>query len=216
MTSRSHYRFGCALFIIFACLFFVIIVLEHRVVVQFVSLFDEILPVYVLEINNKIMKAIHEQTATYLMVVSAMGAVYLYVMRTESQWNILLLVRDMFHLWISIPQLTGQMITLTKNTLRVPQNAMRKVIAESFGVAEQDFRKAINTLDRMWAETSYMKWWLTQARNAGGDESFFAEESFAFDKLVDNLCQISFGFEHWKFGTDPAMAANIPQKERTA
>jgi hypothetical protein len=44
----------------------------------------------------------------------------------------------MIHRWISIPQLTGQIITLTKNSLRVPQVAMQKVIAESFGVAEQD------------------------------------------------------------------------------
>jgi hypothetical protein len=214
MTSRLHYWVGCALFMIFACLFFVIIVIEHREVIKFVGLYEKILPVGVAEINQQFLQAINEQTSTYLMIVSAMGAVYLYVLRTESEWNVLLLVRDMILRWISIPQLTGQIITLTKNSLRVPNDAIQEVIAESFGVAEQDFRKGINTIDRMWAETSYMRWWLTQARNAGGDESFFAEESFAFDRLADDLHQMSFAFEQWKLGTNPALSAEIPRLVR--
>jgi hypothetical protein len=127
MTSRSHYWIGCVLFVIFACLFFVIIVLEHRDVVRLVSLLNGILPVSVTEINKEIMQAIEKQTTTYLMmIVIAMGVVYLYVLKTESQWNILLLVRNMIHHWISIPQLTGQIITLTINSLCVPKDAIQK------------------------------------------------------------------------------------------
>jgi hypothetical protein len=214
MTSRSHYWIGCVLFIIFSCLFFVIIVIEHRDVVHLVSFFSGILPPSVTEINNNIMQAVDKQTTPYLLVVFAMGAVYLYVLRTEAEWNILLLVRNMIHHWISIPQLTGQIIGLTINSLCVPKEAIQKVIEESFEVAEHDFQKGITTPDRMWAETSYMKWWLTRARNAGGDESFFTEESFAFDRLVDDLHQTSFAFKQWKSGINPEIVADIPQRVR--
>src|SRR5262249_20891260 len=65
-------------------------------------------------------------------------------------------------------------------------------------VAEQDFRKDINTPDRKWAEISYMRWWMTQGADAGGDATFFAETSFAFDKLVADADDAATDMREWK------------------
>jgi hypothetical protein len=192
MTSRMQYRLGTLTFVILACGFFLLLVYEHRQVVKVASLFDVI--------PQNILQAVDDQSAPYLMIVAAMGAVYLYVLTKEAEWNVLLMMRDMIYRWISIPQLAVQIVAQMRFTLRVPQQAVAAVIASSAGVVEQDFRKDSNTPDRLWAETCYMKWWLTQGHDAGEDATFFTEESFGFDKLLEELRRVSRDVTSWKSG----------------
>src|SRR5262249_54413434 len=113
--------------------------------------------------NDEFFKAISDKSASYLMIVAAMSGVYLYLLKLEKPWNVLLMMRDVIQTWISVPQLAKRIMAEIQFRLRVPADAVPQVIASSDGlVAEQDFHKDINTPDRKWAEISYMKWWMTQ------------------------------------------------------
>ena len=128
--------------------------------------------------------------------------------RHVAEWNVLLMMRDVIHSWISVPKLAKQIIAQIRFSLRVPQAALTNVIASSPGVVEQDFRKDPNTPDRMWAEICYMKWWLTQGHDAGDDATFFTEESFGFDKLMEEFHQASWTMGQWKSGSAASLVAS--------
>jgi hypothetical protein len=199
MTSRIQYRLGSWLFIGFACGFFLLLVYLHRDVANLSSVAGDVFP-------KGLIDAVKDQSASYLTIIAAMGAVYLYLLTKEAQWNVLLIMRDLIYRWISIPQLAGQIVAQIRYSLHIPQEAIAAVIASSVGVGEQDFRKDANTPDRLWAETCYMKWWLTQGHDAGEDATFFLEESFGFDKLLGELEQTSRDLIAWKSGPPANLA----------
>ncbi|MFY9696764.1 MAG: hypothetical protein WAK34_00305, partial [Rhodoplanes sp.] len=119
MTSRSQYRLGSWVFVIFACGFFLLLVREHRQVISTVSLLQASLP-----IPKGVLTAMEDQSPPYLAVIIAMGAVYLYLLTKEAEWNVLLMMRDVIQRWISIPQLSGQIIAQIRYSLRVPEDAI--------------------------------------------------------------------------------------------
>lgn len=200
MTSRQQYRLGSFVFVLFSCGFFLLLVHENRDVMALAPL--------VPAIPESVLQAAKDQSAPYLVVIAAMGAVYLYLLTKEAQWNVLLMTRDAIQSWISVPQLAKQIIAQIRFSLRVPQDVLPQVIASSPGVVEQDFKKDSNTPDRMWAEISYMKWWLTQGHDAGDDATFFTEESFGFEKLMDEFQQASLTMTQWKSGAPAGLAAS--------
>jgi hypothetical protein len=194
MTSRKQYRLGGCAFVAFACGFFLLLIHEHRQVLELAK------PLNI--IPHNISGAINDQSTPYLIIVAAMGAAYLYCLTYEKPWNVLLLMRDVIQSWISVPHLAKRIIAQIQFSLRVPRGMVSEVIAASNGVVvEQDFYKDVNTPDRKWAETCYMKWWLTQGLDAGGDATFFTEASFAFNKLVDDFSKISRAMGKWKSGS---------------
>jgi hypothetical protein len=200
MTSRGQYLLGSWFFIGFACGFFLLLVYAHRQVIDTASMFGgDVIP-------KNILDAVKDQSASYLTIFAAIGAVYLYLLTKEAQWNVLLIVRDLIYRWISIPQLASQIVAQIRFALHVPQDAIAAVIASSAGVGEQDFRKDSCTPDRLWAETCYMKWWITQGQEAGEDATFFTEESFGFDKLLGELEQTSRDLSAWKSGARADLA----------
>ena len=199
MTSPQQYRFGSWIFVLFACSFFLLLVHEHREVVAAAAVMEDWIP-------KNILQAVNDQSDSYLLVIAAMGGVYLYFLSKEAQWNVLLMMRDVIHGWISIPQLAGQIVAQIRFSLRVPQAAIAEVIGNSEGVHEQDFRKARNTPDRLWAEICYMKWWLTQGHNAGEDATFFTEETFGFEQLLSQFEQASWAVGRWKSGAAADLA----------
>jgi len=201
MTSRRQYQLGGWAFVAFACGFFLLLIHEHRQIV----LLAEPLKI----IPESVMAAINDKSAPYLLVVVAMGAVYVYCLTYEKPWNILLMMRDVIQSWISVPQLARQIVAQIQFSLRVPPDAIADVVARSKGVVtEQDFYKDINTPDRKWAETCYMKAWLTQGVDSGGDATFFTEECFAFDKLDTDFRRTVPAMRNWKAGADSNVDAS--------
>jgi hypothetical protein len=200
MTSRQQYRLGSFAFVLFACGFFLLLVHENRSVIALASLLPAI--------PESLLQAANDQSAPYLVVIAAMGAVYLYLLTKEARWNVLLMMRDVIQSWISVPQLAKQIMAQIRFSLRIPQDVLPKVIASSPEVVEQDFRKDSNTPDRMWAEICYMKWWLTQGQDAGDDATFFTEESFGFEKLMEEFQQASLTMSQWKSGAPVGLAAS--------
>ena len=199
MTSRMQYRIGSSIFIAFACALFLLLVYAHRDVIAVASMFGGMIP-------KNILDAVKDQSASYLLIVTAIGAIYLYLITKEGEWNVLLIIRDLIYRWISIPQLAGEIVAQIRFSLRVPQEAVAAVIANSVGVTEQDFHKDPNAPDRLWAETCYMRWWLTQGHDSGQDATFFLEESFGFDKLLVEYEQVSHDLLTWKSGPPANLA----------
>jgi hypothetical protein len=189
MTSRRQYWFGASAFASFACGFFLLLVQQHEHVIELVK------PLNIL--SEDLVKAVSSKSASYLAIVVVMAAVYLYCLQLEKPWNVLLMMRDVIQSWISVPQLAKRLMAEIQFHLRVPADVIPKVVAASGGlVLEQDFYKDINTPDRKWAEISYMRWWMTQ--DAGGNASFFAEASFAFDTLTADADKAAPDMRKWK------------------
>ena len=193
MTSPQQYRLGSIVFIIFASGFFLLLVYEHKEVARVADLFGE-------GLAKNIIAAIKDDAAPYLLVVAAMCAVYLYCLKKEANWNLLLMMRDAIHTWISIPQLAGEIVGNIQFSLNVPPDAITAVIGNSTDVVEADFHKGRNTPERIWAETCYMKWWLTQGQRAGQDGIFFTEPSFGFEELLKQFDKAATRMGAWKAG----------------
>src|SRR5262249_20744617 len=207
MTSRHLYRLGRWLFALFACSFFVLLVYEHR---QGVAVRPDLGWV-----PGGVLKAVKEQSTSYLVVVGAMGAVYLYVLTKEMEWNVLLMMRDVIHSWISVPQLAKQIIVQIRYSLHVPTDAIAPTVADSPAVVAEDFEKDRKTPDRIWAELCYMRWWLRHRQDAAQGATFFAEESFAFDPLMVEFQRAAQDMTTWKAGAvGDLVASNFPQALR--
>jgi len=120
---------------------------------------------------------------------------------------VLLMMRNTIQSWISIPELARKIVAQIQLSLHVPPAAIAELAGGATGLSEQDFRKDRNTPDRQWAETCYMKWWLTPRQEAGEDASFFADESFGFEKLLRDFDETSLVMRSWRSAgaADPAI-----------
>jgi hypothetical protein len=161
MTNPQQYRLGSLIFVVFASAFFLLLVYRHKEVVAVAKVFGE-------GLGNDIIAAVEADAAPYLLVVAAMASVYLYCLKKEADWNVLLRMRDAIHSWISIPQLAGEIVAQIRFSMNVPAGAVTEVVRSSPELVEQDFHKDRATPDRIWAETCYMKWWLARQQDAGG------------------------------------------------
>lgn len=197
MTSRGQYQLGSWTFAALASLFFFLLVFEHRQVFELASVLSSYLPDGILK---TLLDAAAKDTASQLVVIAAVGGIYLFVLSKEGPWNVVLMMRDAIYRCISIPQLASRIVDQIRFSLKVPAAARSAVIAGTPGLVEQDFQKAPNTPDRRWAETCYMKWWLVQGQDAGDDATFFAEQSFGFDALLSELQDVSRAMSTWKSG----------------
>jgi hypothetical protein len=202
MTSRQQYRLGSWLFVIFAWGFFLLLIYEHRQVVAAVSVFENELPG---SVKNALM-AVNDESASYLLIVVTVGSVYLYLLTKEAQWNVLLMMRNTIQSWISIPGLAKDIVERIQSSLHVPTHAITQISAESESVGEQDFHKDRNTPDRQWAETCYMRWWLTPRRESGADATFFNEETYGFKDLVREFKLTALAMRACRSGDEAAPA----------
>jgi hypothetical protein len=194
MTGRGQYQLGSLIFVIFASAFFLLLVRLHREVVGILDLVP--LPV---TIPKEIRQAIDDQSGSYLAIVGVMGAIYLYFLTKESEWNFLLMMRDVIQRWISIPQLAGRIVNQIRLSLRVPEDAVANVIsADTSGIAKQDFYKAANTPDRIWAEACYMRWWLERRYDTREDATFFTADEVGYGNFSAEFQRVSSDMARWK------------------
>src|SRR5688572_18881849 len=202
MTSRGQYLLGSWLFIVFAAFVFLLIVYLHKEVIQVAELAGAPVP-------KTVSEAVLKSEASYLMIIFAMGGVYLYLLQKETNWNILLMMRDLIQSWISVPQLGHKIVTEIQYALKVPGGAVADVIRDSVALSESDFRKDRRTIDRMWAELSYLRWWMLERRSSGDDATFFAEPSFSLDELLTQYNNVALAVSPLKEGRplQPPMTA---------
>jgi hypothetical protein len=194
MTSPQQYRLGGWVYVAFACLFFFLLVLEHRDVLELAEPF-KIIP-------DSILAAAKAKSASYLAIVVAIGAVYLALLKLEAPWNVLLIPRNLIRTCISVPELVRQIKTKIQYALCIPGDEILKVVAAAGGtVTAEDFGKDRSTPERKWAEICYMKEWLTRALAAAEDTPFFGEASFAFPTLMADFEAASGAMAGRKAGT---------------
>ena len=207
MTSPQQYRLGSFSFAAFAAGFFLLLIYRHKEVAAVSKVFGE-------GLSKSIIDAVEADAAPYLLVVAAMGMIYLYCLKKEASWNVLLMMRDAIQSWISIPKLAGDIVAQIKFSMRVPPGSVAQVLSNSAEVVEQDFHKDRNTPDRIWAETCYMKWWLTRGEGAGEDAIFFTEQSFGFQDLLAEVDEATTRMRTWKAGghIEPLAAAELVKK----
>ena len=117
MTSPQQYRLGSWMFVIFACGFFLLLVYEHRQVVEVASVFQKELP----EVIRDWLEAAKGESPSYLLIIAGIGAIYLYLLTREAQWNVLLMMRNTIQSWISIPELARKIVAQIQLSLHVPR-----------------------------------------------------------------------------------------------
>jgi hypothetical protein len=181
LTSPEYYRFGMAVFVIVVSFIFLVLIYLHREVVAVVDLFK--IPFVPEAYVKQMMEAVSKDTAPYLLIVVIIGALYLYLLHKEAEWNVLLMLRDVIHIWIAIPNRVGTIVEEISHSLSVPQASVREVVSRGLGVSAEDFAKDRNTPERLWAELSYIQMWLKTQREAGEVE-FFNKDEFKLDEVL--------------------------------
>jgi hypothetical protein len=211
MTNAGQYYLGNGIFILFSSFIFLLLVLLHKDVIQIAEVASVPLP-------KALFEAVKQKEVSYLVIIAAMGAVYLYVLRTEANWNVLLWMRDLIQSWISVPQLGHKIVNEIQYALKVPGAHLDDVVNSSVSVSKGDFGKDSRTIDRTWAELSYLRWWILERRNRGGDGTFFGEPSFTPDELLKQYHDISFSVSALKDGQTlqpPMTAETVYEQVRT-
>jgi hypothetical protein len=203
MTSQGQYLLGSWAFIVLAAFVFLLIVYLHKEVVEVAKLLGE-------PLSNDIIAAVESDHASYLVIIFAMGSVYLFLLKKESEWNVLLMIRDLIHTWISVPQRGRKIVDEISFALTVPDQAVNDVVNSAIGVATADFRKDRRTVDRVWAEICYMHMWISQQQSSGDDATFFTEPSFGLDQLVGQRDRIAWLVKALKIG-EALPAPNTPE-----
>jgi hypothetical protein len=181
LTSPEYYRFGMAVFVIVVSFIFLVLIYLHREVVAVVDLFK--IPFVPEAYVKQMMEAVSKDTAPYLLIVVIIGALYLYLLHKEAEWNVLLMLRDVIHIWIAIPNRVGTIVEEISHSLSVPRASVRDVVSRGLGVSAEDFAKDRNTPERLWAELSYIQMWLETQREAGEVE-FFNKDEFKLDEVL--------------------------------
>ncbi len=128
---------------------------------------------------------IEEKEPSYLVAIIIASACFLTLLKVEARWNFLLLFRDIFYSWVSIPYLATRIIDLVKDDLVVPDQAKQSLpgLKPDWRINEADFRKNQESMDRAWAELCYLHWWISERRHVDHDTTFFSEKSFAWEKM---------------------------------
>lgn len=146
LTSREYYRFGMAVFVIVVSVIFLVLIYLHKEVVAVVDLFK--IPFVPEAYVKQMMEAVSQDTAPYLLIVVVIGALYLYLLHKEAEWNVLLMLRDVIHIWIAIPNRVRTIVEEISHSLSVPQASVRDVVSRGLGVSAEDFANDRNTPER--------------------------------------------------------------------
>ena len=202
MTSQRQYRLGSLVYVLFAAIFFILLIYLNKEVLPVVQFFDA-------PLSQAIIAEANRSSPPYLLIVAAMGMIYLYLLTKEAPWNVLLMMRDLIHRWISIPSLAHDVVVQIQRRLCVPPDAVAQVVKAWPSVGAQDFSKGKNTIDRSWAEVCYMRCWLGGKQDSGSDETFFEEQSFGFKKLLDEFEKVAADIGKVKRGSTQILAERV-------
>ena len=181
MTQPTQYQLGAIGFSIICLLIYLLIAYFHQDLFPIVKYVSE--PLY-----QVIQKSTVDGSLSYPATVIFAAAIFVAMLRLEGDWNPLLLLRRIIHGWVSIPELANALMVLAINELNVPKAARAEVVDDPDlqNVAIGDFDKSRRSLDRHWAELSYIRHWLNSHRAQGSHLTFFSEPSFSWEKLQND------------------------------
>ncbi len=181
MTRRPLFLYGMVAFIVLSLCVYGLIVF----------FFEELLPL-LQYINDPayefVMAAKDDGTLTLPLIIVVAAAIFVSLLKVESRFNLVLVIRDIVHAWAAIPRKTGELVANARGSLEVPSDE-RKGVAndpETPFVALGDFKKNRGTLERRWAESSYMKRWLSQQEVTGRHASFFKAPTLLWEQVGES------------------------------
>jgi polar amino acid transport system substrate-binding protein len=178
MTQQSQYRLGVIAFVGTCLLVYVLIAYFHQ---DLLPIVDAVNP----ELRRAIEKSMKDGSLPYPLVVIFSAAIYLSLLKIDKDWNPIFVLRRVVHGWVSIPQIANALMVMMRDELRVPVDARATVAGDPDTpyVTVGDFDKDRRSLDRHWAELSYIRLWLEGYRAQGSHFTFFSEPSFAWEQL---------------------------------
>lgn len=209
MTQPAQYRAGAIGFSVICLLIYSLITYYHRELFPLIKYISG--PLY-----EEIQKSTSDGSLNYPLAVIFAAAAFVALLKLDREWNPLLLLRGVIHGWVSIPQLAGTLMELARDELTVPTDLRPRVVADHNveGVAIDDFDKGRRSLDRHWAELSYIRYWLRNYQEQGSHLTFFAEPCFAWRELQANYDDVCARIMPLKRGsvTDPSVFSDVAEK----
>jgi len=186
MTRANQYTVGLLAFTVIAMGLYALAAYLHRQVIPAISIFFP-------QLYEPLKPHIEGNSPKYLIIIILISSAYLYLLKHDAEWNILLILRRVIQGWVSIPYLANTLMTLARDALVVPKAGIGLVIDNPSTpyVAADDFAKGKKSLDRAWAELSYMRAWLEQQQGQGSHATFFNEPSFCWHDLLDQYDKLS-------------------------
>lgn len=178
MTRNVQFKRAKFLFVAVAIAIYALLVHYHKDL-------PEIIRVAKPDWADGLKALIDQKDPSYLVAIIIASACFLSLLKVETKWNFLLLFRDIFYSWVSIPHLANRIVGLVRNDLDVPDTVKQSLpeTNRDWRISEQDFAKNPESMDRAWAELCYLHWWISERRQSDHDTTFFSEKSFAWDKM---------------------------------
>jgi hypothetical protein len=178
MTRPILYNFGKGLFIVLSLAIYALMIRYHT---------D--LPLIIKAVKPDWYKAlegvIEDKNPSYLVIIIIVSACFLLLLHIEKEWNFYLAFRDLIHSWVSIPYLTKRIVDQINDNLHVPDTEQTKLPSchSDWCVHLVDFSKNSDSMDRTWAELTYLQSWVLNRQSTGPATTFFSEESFTWDEI---------------------------------
>ncbi len=203
LTSPGYYLLGLAVFMVLTAFIFLVLVYLHKEVISVVELIK--IPFLPESFSKQVLDAVNNESAPYLLIVFFIAALYLYLLHKEAEWNILLMLRDVIHIWIAIPTRVRSIVAQIMVSFAVPTPFAGEIVNEQLGVRKEDFEKDPTTFERQWAELSYIQMWLTRQLGSG-EAGFFDDAEVKLDALLAEYADLSA--EVVRFREDPPSHAS--------
>jgi len=180
MTRRPAYFMGALGYTVTAVLIYCIIVVFYRPFLPVVEFVYK--PLYDLSKSLE-----DEGELTYPLVLLFAGVVYVVLLQLESRFNLLLLLRNVFYRGAAIPKKVRELLYSAKTSLVTPDSLRQKVLEDELVrfVDPVDFDKDWNTIDRKWADTSFLMHWLRMQHRSGHHATFFTDKGLKWIKHGD-------------------------------
>jgi hypothetical protein len=182
MTQPQQYRLGMIAYIGLCLAAYALIVGYYKDLAPFVEIAapGEVRPI--------IDTAVRENAMSFPVVVVLGLAAVVALLKFEHEWNPLFALRRLVWGWISIPQLSDQIMNAALNDLIVPEKARKAVVSDPKNHVDiGDFEKDRVNLDRKWGELCYVRLWLTRNLDEGSHNTFFNEPRFFWQKLESDF-----------------------------
>lgn len=181
MTRRPLFLYGMVAFIMLSlCLYGLIVFFFEDLLplLQYIHI-----PTYDLAIAAK-----GDGSLTLPLIIVVAAAIFIALLRIENRFNVVLVMRNIVHSWAAIPRKTAEFVSLAREALDVPMEE-RRAVTDDPGtpfVSLEDFKKNRDTLERRWAESSYMKNWLSRQEASGRHASFFREPTLLWEQVKNS------------------------------
>jgi hypothetical protein len=132
--------------------------------------------------------AIKQNTMSFPIVVVLGLAAVVGLLKFEHEWNPLSVLRRLVWGWISIPQLSEQIMNAALSALIVPKSARNAIASDPKNYVDiGDFEKDRVSPDRKWAELCYVRLWLTLNLEDGSHNTFFNDPRYFWQKLESDF-----------------------------